>query len=578
MKLKKTLNADPQNIYRLTNDLRVTLSKTISEFDMEPVMFSCAYYLLKAQEQGIDRNSQDYEMVNVFENQNQNIDMNFIINNVRKCWGNISQLLYRYDNDELIAFILSPIFAEKGMGGFSETTPQSLVDLSLNLLDIQDNESVADLCSGIGAFLVSAGLAVPNAHYIGVEINNSSHIVSNIRTSLLDAYITLETGDIFSTVREDIKFDKIFSNYPFGLRTRDNQSLNYYLDRLKNTIPNLLYSTSGDWIFNSFIITHLKDTGKAVVITTNGSTWNSTDKPMREHFVNNGYIETVISLPSKMFSITSIPTNMMVFSKNNKDIRFIDASDIAQKGRRQNTFSLEDLNLIADALAKDSEISCTVDLETLRDNEYLLNPARYLAKTQTIENAVSFESIIKNITRGAPLTANQLDEMTTDEKTNLHYLMLANIQNGFIDYDLPLLLDIPKKYEKYCIKNNSLVLSKNGFPFKVAVANINNDETILGNGNLYIIELDQNKALPLYIKAFFESDLGIESLKNITVGAVIPSIGIESLRKLQIPLISMDKQQEFVEKYSQKQSSIQNLRKKVDKETLALKNLFSSFN
>ena len=576
--MKKILNTDPQTIYRFTNDLRAALSNTISEFDMEAVMFSCAYYLLKAQEQGINQNLKEFEMLNILKNEDQNIDIEFIINNVKKCWKNTSQLLYRYDNDELIAFILSPIFAERGMGVTSETTPQSLVELSLKLLEMKDNDSVADLCSGIGAFLVSAGLRMPNAHFIGVELNTYSHIVANIRTSLLDANITLETGDIFSTVREDIKFDKIFSNYPFGLKTRDNHSMNYYLNDLKDTIPDILYSTSGDWIFNSFIISHLKDSGKAVVITTNGSTWNGTDKPMREHFVNNGYIETVISLPSKMFSMTSIPTSMMVLSKNNKSIRFIDASDITQKGRRQNTFSLEDLKLITDAVGVDSEISCTVDLETLRDNEYMLNPARYLAKTQTIENAVSFESIIKNITRGAPLTANQLDEMTTDEKTNLHYLMLANIQNGFIDYKLPSLLDIPNKYEKYCIKDNSLVLSKNGFPFKVAVANINNDETILANGNLYVIELDQNKALPLYIKAFFQSDLGIESLKNITVGAVIPNIGIESLRKLQIPLIPISKQQEFVENYSQKQSSIQNLRKKIDKESLALKNLFSSFN
>ena len=48
--------------------------------------------------------------------------------------------------------------------------------------------------------------------------------------------------------------------------------------------------------------------------------------------------------------------------------------------------------------------------------------------------------------------------------------MLANIQNGIIDDKLPYLSSIEPKYEKYCLKNNDLILSKNGYPYKVAVA------------------------------------------------------------------------------------------------------------
>ena len=100
---------------------------------------------------------------------------------------------------------------------------------------------------------------------------------------------------------------------------------------------------------------------------------------------------------------------------------------------------------------------------------------------------------------GAPCTASQLDKMVSNEVTNMQYLMLANIQNGIIDNKLPYLSSIEPKYEKYCLKNNDLILSKNGYPYKVAVASVKDGQRILANGNLYIIELDESRANPYYI-------------------------------------------------------------------------------
>ena len=91
----------------------------------------------------------------------------------------------------------------------------------------------------------------------------------------------------------------------------------------------------------------------------------------------------------------------------------------------------------------------------------------------------------------------------------IQYLMLANIKDGVIDKELPYINEIAPKYEKYCLRNNCLLLSKNGYPFKVAVAQVEEGKKILGNGNLYIIELDQSKVNPYYLQAFFESEQGL---------------------------------------------------------------------
>ena len=63
-----------------------------------------------------------------------------------------------------------------------------------------------------------------------------------------------------------------------------------------------------------------------------------------------------------------------------------------------------------------------------------------------------FETVIKNITRGAQIKASVLDEIVSDEPTNMQYLMLANLQDGIISDELPYLKGIDSKYEKYCNK------------------------------------------------------------------------------------------------------------------------------
>lgn len=370
------------------------------------------------------------------------------------------------------------------------------------------------------------------------------------------------------------KYDKIFANYPFGLKLRHLGAGMEYLKKLVEQYPGISKATSSDWIFNSLICNMLKDNGKAVAIMTNGSTWNSIDIPMRKYFVENGLVECVIALPERMFSSTMIPTTLIVMSHGNQGVRMIDATKHFQQGRRQNEFSDKDIDLIIDALTVDHEYSKDISIEELRKNEYNLNLSRYAAGDLRFENGVPFESVIKRISRGAPCTAKQLDEMVSDCVTNMQYLMLANIRNGVIDDKLPYLSYIDQKYEKYCLKNNSLILSKNGLPYKVAVASVQKNQKILANGNLYIIELDEKKANPYYIKAFFDSEQGYTVLKSITVGAVLPNIGVDKLKKVEIPLPPIEEQNRIAEKYRATMDEIAVIKLRLEKAVNKLHHIF----
>lgn len=477
----------------------------------------------------------------------------------------------KYSEEELINFIL---FASTCMdyGHMNEETPDSLSELVIKLLDIKSEDHVADFGCARGTFIIKSFLN-NYATYFGNEINTSSKAIAKIRASLLDGQIEIKQEDMFK-MSEGTKFDKIFSNYPFGMRIKDLNEGFEYLNQLSSVIPNIAKATSSDWIFNSLLLKSLKENGKAIGIMTNGSTWNSIDKPIREYFVRNGLIECVISLPARLFEITAIPTTLIVLSSGNKKIKMVDAHEIYHEGRRQNTFTGEDIDKIISYVHEESDLSRDVSLDEIVENDFVINPIRYLTEELNISEALEFGEVIKTITRGAQCKASELDEIISSEPTSMQYLMLSNIQDGMIDSELPYLREIEEKYKKYCIKNNSLLLSKNGIPFKIAVADVAVGKEILGNGNLYIIELDEEKVNPYFIKAFLESERGIASLKKITVGATIPNIAVEALKKMKVPVPSMDIQKNIAHKYLAKLDEIKILNLRLVKAKNALKNIY----
>jgi len=454
------------------------------------------------------------------------------------------------------------------------STPDSLSNLSLRLMNIKAGDFIADFGCGIGSFMAKAIFANMNNEFYGVELNRSSAEIARIRAEVIGAHINIETNNMFY-IDQQVKFDKIFSNYPFGMRLKELQT-GVFLEELCRKVPEIKKATSSDWIYNMLLVDHLTEDGKAVAIMTNGGTWNGTDVQVRKYFVENGYIEAIIALPSRLFSYASIPTTLIVLSKNNKFVRMIDAQELCMQGRRQNELTEENICQILEMMDCDTEKSRVISYEEIANNDFALNPSRYLEVQETIENAVEFGTVIKRITRGAPVKASDLDDMVSDEPTNIQYLMLANIQNGMIKDELPFLKELDSKLDKYCISNGNLLLSKNGAPFKIAIAEVAEGMKILGNGNLFIIELDTSKVIPFYIKAFFDSETGGKTLQKISVGAAIPNISAESLRKVLIPLPSLEEQERIADLYVSKMQQIRKLENELQEAKNELATIFNN--
>ena len=496
----------------------------------------------------------------------------FIKDCVGDSWSVAIDLGYSYTIETLVATLLWMPLSSGRFGAECET-PESIAKLATRILDIKE-EKVADFCSGMGNFLLEAIDYAPESNFYGVEINTHSKEISNIRLQLISENIKIEQGTVFE-IPNDLKFDKIFCDYPWSMKFQHSWIEKEKMQEYEAIIPEVKKIANSDWLYILNTVLHLEEGGKAVIMTTNGTTWNGgLSKSIRERFIKMGWIEAVIALPANLYSSTSIPTSMLILSKGNKTVRMIDASSMAEVGRRQNMLSDECITHIVSMLNEDSDNAKSVSIEEIQKQDYAINPSRFLEVEIEIEDGVPFEDLIVKVTRGAQVKANELDEMVSDEPTDYQYLMLANIQDGIISDELPFLKSMDKKMEKYCIKNNSLVISKNGAPVKIAVASVREGRKILANGNLYVIELDEKKVNPYFVKAYLESENGSIALSRVTVGAAMPNIPVDGLKKIMIPCPELEEQNKIAEKYLAKMDEVKILKYKLAKATAELRSIY----
>lgn len=500
------------------------------------------------------------------------IDVGYVANVIDKqTWDTLIELCMNFGPDDFLQVAAMPV-TNTDKRDYLET-PAYLEQLATKLLDVHEGDKIADFCCGHGGVAIELAQVNPQIPVKGFELKEHVAATAKIRVLASGANVDISVCDVFEIPGGEEKFDKIFCNYPFGLNLRELGTNHSYLQTIAQKVPSVSRATSSDWVFNHLLIDVLNEDGKAVGIMTNGSTWNTIDRNTREYFVEQGYIECIIALPAKLFASTNIPTTLIVLSRGNKEVHMVDATEVCTKGRRQNTLSESDIKKIITACHADSDISKVLSVGELRESDFVLHPGRYFA--EDIDEGVPFESVIKSISRGAHCTAEQLDNMSTQEETNIHFLKTSDIQDGIIAGRMQSLSYIEDNFEKYCIKNNSLVISKVGAPYKVAVAAVHDNERILANANLYVVELDESKVDPYYLKAFFESEEGQARFKSITVGATVLSIGVKDLKAMRIPLPPLEEQRKVAARCKDVLEEIAQLKKQLELATQQLANVFS---
>ena len=516
----------------------------------------------------------------------------------------VNPLINKFGKDELLAFVL---FSSNYLDyNDKKVIFEGSTKLYLNLLDIKNNDKILiledkDLDSSFlieSSFKNSNITIYSNKKSSDIDISLIPEVYNNIELELL----TDERGRpksnfeyLKARVEQKEKLDKILlaPSLTFEYSKNDEEKYRNMIQNDFNFQNEILEKTSLEWLFNLLTINHLKDDGRALSVVKINTLSNPKNKNIRKYFIENGYIESIILLPENILIGSSVSLALIVFSKGNKKIRFVDASSFYTKERRKKgerlnpTKKILEENNIRDIFKflnsdDNSEISISKGIEEFSENDYNLDVIENIEVIPEFENSKKIKElidkkIIKDIIRGSQISLDELKDLRSHEETPYIYLTLSNINDGFIEYENieDYLKKIPEKQEKFCIKNNVFLISKIGNPpYKFVVAQIPENRKIIASGNFAIIEVNEKKLNPWYLAAFFMTDIGVKVLKKAYIGVNFSSLSIKKLEEIAIPVPSIEEQNRIAQRYIDAITEIKNMKKDLKDKIQAVKEVF----
>lgn len=516
----------------------------------------------------------------------------------------VNPLINKFGKDELLAFVL---FSSNYLDyNDKKVIFEGSTKLYLNLLDIKNNDKILiledkDLDSSFlieSSFKNSNITIYSNKKSSDIDISLIPEVYNNIELELL----TDERGRpksnfeyLKARVEQKEKLDKILlaPSLTFEYSKNDEEKYRNMIQNDFNFQNEILEKTSLEWLFNLLTINHLKDDGRALSVVKINTLSNPKNKNIRKYFIENGYIESIILLPENILIGSSVSLALIVFSKGNKKIRFVDASNFYTKERRKKgdrlnpTKKILEENNIRDIFKflnsdDNSEISISKGIEEFSENDYNLDVIENIEVIPEFENSKKIKElidkkIIKDIIRGSQISLDELKDLRSHEETPYIYLTLSNINDGFIEYENieDYLKKIPEKQEKFCIKNNVFLISKIGNPpYKFVVAQIPENRKIIASGNFAIIEVNEKKLNPWYLAAFFTTDIGVKVLKKAYIGVNFSSLSIKKLEEIAIPVPSIEEQNKIAQRYIDAITEIKNMKKDLKDKIQAVKEVF----
>ena len=479
---------------------------------------------------------------------------------------NICKFLDEMSEEKLINIISDDfgIYSRYNIG-----TPNSINELCYKILEHNNSgNDVLDICSFTGNFLTYYAKKQPSYYYSGIEISTRSNLVAQLRLNILNVKNELFNNNVFD-YNTNKKYDKIFCNYPLGVKL-DDHAVNY-LNNINNRI-NYIYTnkTSSSWAFINIVINSLKDTGKAIVVMNNAGLYSlkNSDVEFRKLLVSGGYIESVISLPEKLFANTSIPVTLLVLSNNNDKIKFINAEKMIQNNKLINSAKLLNIDEILNEYVNitDSSYTKIIDNKELVNESFNLHVQNYMG----IENLeIKFPRILNelcfDVYRGYQISANDINLNSEPQEGLLEHKIvnIVNIIDGIIENNLTKIYLEDGKLNKYLLKNKDLLVTLKGAITRFSVVELKENERLIPSGNFTVLRLDTSIVNPYYLKMFFESSKGNAIINSIKSGGALPSINISQLKDIKVPVPPIEEQNKIVNRYLAKTDEIQMIKSKL---------------
>ena len=447
-----------------------------------------------------------------------------------------------------------------------DSTPESVAELVLSIANqsLNKDSRVMDMTCSTGSFLLKASEKFDFVE--GIEINKENALIAKMRLFANSIHGEIRNANCFEDLWEHpVKCDFVFAEFPWKMIVKDYRQKETMLQFNAGRFA-LSPTSTTDYFFMSAMLGYLKHGGIAITVVPLSTLSNLSDRDVRKHMVECGYVKEIIALPSNVFGRTSVATALVVMSLDgNNKIAFFDGSQYFKQEKRWiNTIDVN--GLLSDFALSKEKGECYFSIDDLAKHDYSFSPSHYLNKVENIIPQAAELSSAAEIFSGWQVPSAKLETIHKNDGAGYQLLQMSNVENGSIISKLER-YDIPQNtVEKFKVETGDVVISTKSLKVKSAVVDIDTTEPVIASGSIMVIRPKKNVLDPYYLVAYFESDLGKQALELYQTGTVIPNLSINNVKKLPIPLLDYDKQVRIGAEY-------RDLRDLIKSEKLRLKSL-----
>lgn len=332
-------------------------------------------------------------------------------------------------------------------------TPAEVVRVCTEICDPREGMRVYDPTVGSGGMLIQSrdylrerGGDVGELELYGQEASGTTWSICKMNMLLhgishadIRQEDTLKSPEHMDHNGELKRFDRIMANPPF--------SQNYSKTNMK--FPGRFHvwmpekGKKADLMFIQHMLSVLKSNGKLASVMPHGVLFRGgEEKEARKYFIDKGYLEAIVGLPSGLFYGTGIPACILVMNKDRasdrKEVLFINADREYREGKAQNFLRPEDIDKIIYAYREKKSIpgyARMVPAKEIVDEEYNCNIRRY------VDNAPPPEphDVRAHLHGGVPIREIESLQSFWDEYAGLRESCFVDRADGkYADFTEPL--------------------------------------------------------------------------------------------------------------------------------------------
>ncbi len=310
-------------------------------------------------------------------------------------------------------YFLGEFALAEGKKGGQFYTPRSVVELLVEMLEPYKGR-VLDPCCGSGGMFVQSEKFVEDHQgkindisIYGQESNQTTWRLAKMNLAIrgLDSSQVKwnNEGSFLNDAHKDVKVDYIIANPPFNVSDWSGDLLRKDGRWKYGTPP----TGNANYAWIQHFLYHLAPSGQAGFVLAKGAVTSKSggEDEIRKALVDDGLIDCIVNLPSKLFLNTQIPASLWFMSRNrtngkyrdrSKEILFIDARNmghlINRRTRELSNGSKDpkdnDIKTISDTYHnwrnpdgnyEDIKGFCNATpIEKVKELDYVLTPGRYV--------------------------------------------------------------------------------------------------------------------------------------------------------------------------------------------------------